>query len=136
MNHNYGGYYYEYSQMQHLPHNNRCENGSPPGSNERSSQNRWTNPQTDKLVKFWRDNIVLIESSISYETWLKIRAETNKLDKEKMVLQCRNKIRNLKDIDQNGKKIMRKQDVLLLFHITSMVFTRFLVAELLRICRR
>ena len=60
--------------------------------------------QTDKLVELWKENIVLIESSRSHETWLKIRGEINKLGKEKTVLQCRNKIRNLKDIYKNAKE--------------------------------
>ena len=48
------------------PYNNVFENGSP--GSEQSSQNRWKNPQTDKLVKLWKENIVLIESSRSHET--------------------------------------------------------------------
>ena len=51
MNCNYGGYFYNHSQMQQLPYSNGYENGSLPSGNERSSQNRWTNPQTDKLVE-------------------------------------------------------------------------------------
>ena len=48
--------------------------------------------------------LVLIESSGSHETWLKIRAEINKLGKEKKVLLCIKKIRNLKDIYKNAKE--------------------------------
>ena len=70
---------------------------------EQSSQNRWTNPQTEKLVELWKANIVLIEFSRSHETWLKITAEIDKLGKQKTVLQCRSKIRNLKDIYKNAK---------------------------------
>ena len=33
--------------MQQLPYNNESENRSLPGGNEWSSQNQWTNPQTD-----------------------------------------------------------------------------------------
>ena len=104
MNYNYGGYFYDYSQTQQLSYNNGSDNESPPGGNQQSSQNRWTNPQTDKLVQLWKENIVLIESSRSHETQLKIRAEINKLGKEKTVLQCRNKIRNLKDIYNKAKE--------------------------------
>ena len=67
-------------------------------------QNQWTNPQTDKLVKLWKENIVLIESSRSNETSLEIKTEINKSGKEKTVLQYRNKIRNLKDIYKNAKE--------------------------------
>ena len=98
------GYFYNYSQMQQLPYNNGSENGSLSGGNERSSQNWRTNLQTDKLVELWKENIVLIESSRSHETWLKIRAEINKLRKGKTVIQCRNKICNLKDIYKNAKE--------------------------------
>ena len=104
MNYNYGDCFYNCSQMQQLPYNNGSENGSLPGGNERSSQNRWTNPQNDKLVELWKENIVLIGSSRSHETWLKIRAEINKLGEEKTVLQCRNQIHNLKDIYKNAKE--------------------------------
>ena len=90
--------------MQQLPYNDRSENGSPPKGNEQSLQNQWTNPQTDKLVKLWKENIVLNESSRSHETSLKIRTEINKSGKEKTVLQYRNKIRNLKDIYKNVKE--------------------------------
>ena len=51
MNYNYGGYFYNCSQMQQLPYNNGSENRSLPGGNEGSPQNRWTNQQTDKLVE-------------------------------------------------------------------------------------
>ena len=71
--------------MQQLTYNNGSENGSLLGGNEQSSQNRWANPETDKFVELWKENIVLIESSRSHETWLKIRAEINKLGKEKTV---------------------------------------------------
>ena len=104
MNYNYGGCFYKCSQMQQVPYNYGSENGSLPGGNEGSSQNRWTNPQTDKLVELWKQNIVLIESSRSHKTWLRIRAEINTLGKEKTVLQCIKKIRNLKDIYKNAKE--------------------------------
>ena len=104
MNYNYGDCFYNCSQMQQLPYNNGSENGSLPGGNEGSSWNRWTNPQTDKLVELWKMNIVLIESSRSHETWLKTRAEINKLGKEKTVLLCINKIRKLMNIYKNAKK--------------------------------
>ena len=77
--------------MQQLPCNNGSENGSLPKENEQSLQNQWTNPQTDKLVKLWKENIVLIESSRSNETSLEIKTEINKSGKEKTVLQYRNK---------------------------------------------
>ena len=73
-------------------YNNGTENELLPGVNERSPQNRWTNPQTDTLVELWKEYIILTETSRSHETWLKIRTEINKLGKEKTVLQCRNKI--------------------------------------------
>ena len=92
---------YNCSQMQKLHYKNGSENGSLPGRNKQSPQNRWTNPWTDKLVELY---IFFIESWRSHETWLKIRAENNKLGKEKTVLQCRNKIRNSKDIYKNVKE--------------------------------
>ena len=45
-----------------------------------------------------------VESRRSHEKWLRIRTEINKLDKQKTVLQCRNKICNLRDIYKNAKE--------------------------------
>ena len=94
MNYNYGGYFYNCSQMQQLPYNNGSENRSLPGGNEGSPQNRWKNQQTDKLVELGK----------SLETWLKIRTEINKLGKEKTVLLCIKKILNLKNIYKYAKE--------------------------------
>ena len=56
MNYNYVSYFYNCSQMEQLPYNKGSENRSLPGGNEGSMQNRWTNPQTDKLVKLWKES--------------------------------------------------------------------------------
>ena len=124
---------YNCSQMQKLHYKNGSENGSLPGRNKQSPQNRWTNPWTDKLVELY---IFFIESWRSHETWLKIRAENNKLAKKKRCYNAETKFVTWRTFIKMWKKIMRKQEVLRRSHSTSMILTRFLVEDLLWTCRR
>ena len=80
------------------------ENGLLPGGNERSSQNLWTN--INKLINSsnFEKRIQYFQSSRSHGPCLKMRTDINKMGKEKAVLQCRNKIRNLQHIYMNAKE--------------------------------
>ena len=57
----------------------------------------WNYAQTAVLVKLWKENTQLIESSRCNEAWHTIQIEVSKLGIEKSKRQCTDKLRNLKD---------------------------------------
>ena len=57
----------------------------------------WNYAQTAVLVKLWKENSQLIESSRCSEAWHTIQTEVSKLGIEKSKRQCTDKLRNLKD---------------------------------------
>ena len=72
-------------------------------SNKRTRES-WNYAQTAVLVKLWKENIQLIESSRCNEAWHIIQIEVSKLGIEKSKRQCTDKLRNLKDQYKRAKE--------------------------------
>ena len=66
--------------------------------------NRWTNTQTARLITLWKEKISDLESHKANETWVAIQEEINTSGPDKTLLQCKNKLRNLKDSYKRAKE--------------------------------
>ena len=75
-------------------------------SNKRTRES-WNYAQTAVLLKLWKENIQLIESSRCNEAWHTIQIEVSKLGIDKSKRQCTDKLRNLKDQYKRAKEINR-----------------------------
>ena len=72
---------------------------------------------SDKLVKLYKENIIMLESSMAHEIWAKIKTIINKL------VQWRNKLYNFRSIyAKKQKRKIQKQSVPHLFSKTTTVW--------------
>ena len=72
-------------------------------STKKRTRESWNYQQTTELISVWKENLSILESSRCNEGWHFIQKEVSKLGHEKTKLQCKNKIRNLKDLYKNAK---------------------------------
>ena len=72
-------------------------------STKKLTRESWNYLQTSELVSLWKENLSFLESSRCNKGWHLIQKEVSKLGHENPKLQCKNKIRNLKDIYKNAK---------------------------------
>ena len=72
-------------------------------STKKRTKESWNYLQTKELVSLWKENLSILESSRCNEGWHFIQKQASKLGHEKTKLQCKNKIRNLKDLYKNAK---------------------------------
>ena len=72
-------------------------------STKKRTRESWNYLQTTELVSLWKENLSILESSRCNKSWHFIQKEVPKLGHEKTKLQCKNKIRNLKDLYKNAK---------------------------------
>ena len=103
----------EKDQISSTPEKNITENSQITGGNKKNDEKEnkkvsnkrtresWNYAQTAALVKLWKENIQLIESSIIWHT---IQIEVSKLGIEKSKRQCIDKLRNLKDQYKRAKE--------------------------------
>ena len=84
--------------------NDSVETNSEQASGSKSQKRqRWTTEQTNVLVKTWKENFDLLESSRQYSAWLKIKTAVDAAGPAKTMKQCKDKIRNLKDGYKSAK---------------------------------
>ena len=72
-------------------------------STKKRTKESWNYLQTKELVSLWKENLSILESSRCNEGWHFIQKQVSKPGHEKTKLQCKNKIRNLKDLYKNAK---------------------------------
>ena len=79
-----------------------------PDNSKKPDTNRWIKPQIDALVSLWQENIGVLESTRSYEIWVKIKAAVSNLGPAKTIKQCKDKMQNLKDAYKRAKESNKK----------------------------
>ena len=99
-----------------------CSNASTKTNHFDGNKNeRWNKNQTDILVAMWKDNISLLQSTRSYETYLKIKTEVDKEGTSRTIKQIKDKLRNLiasyKKAKENNNKTGASPNFPPYFHV-------------------
>ena len=68
-----------------------------------NKRQRWTHEQTTVLIQKWKENFEVVESSRQYGAWLKIKVAVDAAGPDKSVRQCKDKMRNLKDVYKQAR---------------------------------
>ena len=102
------------SQQQQIPQNLQEKKEKPhptendEGKKAKKQRDRWSSDQTKTLVNLWCQKQDLLNSTRCNVAWANIKEEVDKFGNPKSVMQCKSKIKSLKDQYKKSKEGNKK----------------------------